>query len=102
MQFWVNKNENNMKNLKSILVIPFFFYATEGYVKALNLHNQSLVAKGLVLIPFFAFLFLVFSDFTFFGNSDADGLFTQIALAEIVYLVFGFGLNFFSNLAESE
>lgn len=102
MQFWVFKNENNMKNLKSILVIPFFFYATQGYVKAFNLNNAGLLPKALVLIPFFAFISLIFSDFTLFGNSDTDGFYTQIALAELIYLVFGFGLNLFADLAEKE
>ena len=91
-----------MKNLKSILVIPFFFYATQGYVKAFQLNNAGILPKTLVIIPFFGFLSLLFSDFTLFGNSDTDGLYTQIALAECIYLVFGFGLNFFAGLAEKE
>jgi hypothetical protein len=91
-----------MKNLKSILVIPFFFYATQGYMKAFNLQDKGLLPKALVLIPFFVFMSLVFSDFTLFGNSDTDGLYTQIALLEFIYLVFGFGLNLFAHLAEKE
>ena len=91
-----------MKNLKSILIIPFFFYATQGYVKAFKLNNAGLLPKALVLIPFFAFLSLVFTDFTLFGSSDTDGLYTQIALAEVIYLVFGFGLHLFAGLAENE
>ena len=100
MQFWVFNNENNMKNIKSLLVLPFFFYATEGYVKAFNLNHEGPLPKAMVFIPFFAFLSLVFSDFALFGNSDSDGLYTQIAIAEFIYLVFGSGLNLFAELAE--
>jgi hypothetical protein len=45
---------------------------------------------------------LAMADFQFFGNSDLDGFYTQIALAEFIYLVFGFGLHLFAGLAENK
>lgn len=100
MQFWVFKNENNMKNIKSLLVLPFFFYATEGYVKAFKMNSSAFALKGFVLINFLVCLGLVAADFQFFGDSDADGFYTQAILAEVLYLVGGAGLNLFSELEQ--
>jgi hypothetical protein len=41
---------------------------------------------------------LILADFQFFGNTDADGFYTQAALAELLYLAVGAGLNLFSKL----
>ena len=30
-----------MKNLKSLLLLPFFFYATDGYLKAFRVTNSK-------------------------------------------------------------
>ena len=102
MQFWVNKNENTMKNFKALLIIPFFFYATEGYLKAFKMDGMGLILKMVVSINFLVCVGLAMADFQFFGNSDMDGFYTQIALAEFIYLVFGFGLHLFARLAENE
>ena len=91
-----------MKNLKSLLVIPFFFYATEGYVKAFNVAGSKWAIALFVILNFSACVALAFTEFQFFGNSDLDGIYTQIALAEFIYLVFGFGLHLFAGLAENE
>ena len=91
-----------MKNFKALLIIPFFFYATEGYLKAFKIGGTSLMVKILVSINFLICVGLAMSDFQFFGNSDLDGFYTQIALAEFIYLVFGFGLHFFAGLEENE
>ena len=102
MQFWVNKNEKTMKNFKALLIIPFFFYATEGYLKAFKIGGTSLMVKILVSINFLLCVGLAMADFQFFGNSDIDGFYTQMALAEFIYLVFGFGLHLFAGLEENE
>ena len=91
-----------MKNFKALLIIPFFFYATEGYLKAFKIGGTSLMVKILVSINFLLCVGLAMADFQFFGNSDLDGFYTQMALAEFIYLVFGFGLHLFSGLAENE
>jgi hypothetical protein len=100
MQFWVNKNEKTMKNFKALFIIPFFFYATEGYLKAFKIGGTSLMVKILVSINFLVCVGLAMADFQFFGNSDMDGIYTQIALTEFIYLIFGAGLNFLDELAE--
>jgi hypothetical protein len=87
-----------MKNFKSLLVLPFFFYATEGYVKAFKINGTAFALKGFVLVNFLICLGLVAADFQFFGESDVDGFYTQAILAEVVYLVGGAGLNLFSEL----
>jgi hypothetical protein len=91
-----------MKNFKALLVIPFFFYATEGYLKAFKMDGMGLMVKILVSLNFLVCVGLAMADFQFFGNSDLDGFYTQIALAEFIYLVFGFGLHLFAGLAENE
>ncbi|WP_395618091.1 hypothetical protein [Aquirufa sp.] len=91
-----------MKNFKALLIIPFFFYATEGYLKAFKIGGTSLMVKILVSINFLICVGLAMSDFQFFGNSDLDGFYTQMALAEFIYLVFGFGLHLFAGLEENE
>jgi hypothetical protein len=91
-----------MKNFKALLVIPFFFYATEGYLKAFKMDGMGLMVKLLVSFNFLVCVGLAMADFQFFGNSDLDGFYTQIALMEFIYLVFGFGLHFFAGLAENE
>ena len=91
-----------MKNFKALLIIPFFFYATEGYLKAFRMDGMGLILKILVSINFLVCVGLAMADYQFFGNSDVDGLYTQIALAEFIYLVFGFGLHVFAGLAEKE
>ena len=98
MQFWVFKNEKNMKNIKSFLILPFFFYATEGYLKAFNVTKTTGPVKLLVICNFLICLGLLLADFQFFGNSDVDGFYTQAVLAEILYLAGGAGLNLFSGL----
>ncbi len=102
MQFWVNKNEKTMKNFKALFIIPFFFYATEGYLKAFKIGGTSLMVKILVSINFLVCVGLAMADFQFFGNSDMDGLYTQMALAEFIYLLFGIGLHFFAGLEENK
>ena len=91
-----------MKNFKALLVIPFFFYATEGYLKAFKMDGMGLRVKILVSLNFLVCVGLAMADFQFFGNSDLDGFYTQIALAEFIYLVFGFGLHLFAGLAENK
>lgn len=91
-----------MKNFKALLVIPFFFYATEGYLKVFKMDGMGLMVKLLVSFNFLVCVGLAMADFQFFGNSDLDGFYTQIALMEFIYLVFGFGLHFFAGLAENE
>jgi hypothetical protein len=91
-----------MKNFKALLIIPFFFYATEGYLKAFKIGGTSLMVKILVSINFLVCIGLAMADFQFFGNSDLDGFYTQMALAEFIYLVFGFGLHLFAGLEENE
>ena len=91
-----------MKNFKALLIIPFFFYATEGYLKAFKIGGTSMMVKILVSINFLICVGLAMSDFQFFGNSDLDGFCTQMALAEFIYLVFGFGLHLFAGLEENE
>jgi hypothetical protein len=91
-----------MKNFKALLIIPFFFYATEGYLKAFKIDGMGLVIKILVSINFLVCVGLAMADFQFFGNSDMDGFYTQMALAEFIYLVFGFGLHLFAGLEEYE
>ncbi|MFM1820637.1 MAG: hypothetical protein RLZZ402_996 [Bacteroidota bacterium] len=91
-----------MKNFKALLVIPFFFYATEGYLKAFKMDGMGLMVKILVSLNFLVCVGLAMADFQFFGNSDLDGFYTQIALAEFIYLVFGFGLHLFAGLAENK
>jgi hypothetical protein len=91
-----------MKNFKALLVIPFFFYATEGYLKAFKMDGMGLMVKLLVSFNFLVCVGLAMADFQFFGNSDLDGFYTQIALVEFIYLVFGFSLHFFAGLAENE
>jgi hypothetical protein len=87
-----------MKNFKALLLIPFFFYATEGYVKAFKINGSTFALKGFVLVNFLICVGLVAADFQFFGNSDIDGLYTQAMLAELLYLGVGAGLNLFSEL----
>jgi len=91
-----------MKNFKALLIIPFFFYATEGYLKAFKIDGMGLMVKILVSINFLLCVGLAMADFQFFGNSDMDGFYTQMALAEFIYLVFGFGLHLFAGLEENE
>ncbi|MHA8074070.1 hypothetical protein ACRZ9O_06030 [Aquirufa sp. HETE-40SA] len=91
-----------MKNFKALLIIPFFFYATEGYLKAFKMDGMGLMVKLLVSFNFLVCVGLAMADFQFFGNSDLDGFYTQIALLEFIYLLFGFGLHFFAGLAENE
>ncbi len=91
-----------MKNFKALLIIPFFFYATEGYLKAFKMDGMGLMVKILVSINFLICVGLAMADFQFFGNSDMDGFYTQMALAEFIYLVFGFGLHLFAGLEENE
>jgi hypothetical protein len=91
-----------MKNFKALLIIPFFFYATEGYLKAFKIDGMGFMVKIVVSINFLICVGLAMADFQFFGNSDVDGLYTQIALAEFIYLVFGLGLHVFAGLAENE
>jgi hypothetical protein len=87
-----------MKNLKSLLVLPFFFYATEGYLKSFKVSNSSIIVKMFVITNFLICLGLIMADFKFFGNTDADGFYTQAVLAELLYLAGGAGLNLFSSL----
>ena len=60
------------------------------------------MVKILVSINFLVCIGLAMADFQFFGNSDLDGFYTQMALAEFIYLVFGFGLHLFARLEENE
>ena len=60
------------------------------------------MVKLLVSFNFLVCVGLAMADFQFFGNSDLDGFYTQIALVEFIYLVFGFSLHFFAGLAENE
>jgi hypothetical protein len=87
-----------MKNIKSLLVLPFFFYATEGYLKAFKVASTKGPIKLFVICNFLICLGLIMADFQFFGDTDADGFYTQAVLAELLYLVGGAGLNFFSEL----
>ena len=87
-----------MKNIKSLLVLPFFFYATEGYLKAFNVSKTTTSMKLFVVCNFLICLGLILADFQFFGNTDADGFYTQAVLAELLYLAGGAGLNLFSGL----
>lgn len=87
-----------MKNIKSLLVLPFFFYATEGYLKAFNVPKTTTSMKLFVICNFLICLVLILADFQFFGNTDADGFYTQAVLAELLYLAGGAGLNLFSGL----
>jgi hypothetical protein len=64
--------------------------------------GMGLMVKILVSLNFLVCVGLAMADFQFFGNSDLDGFYTQIALAEFIYLVFGFGLHLFAGLAENE
>lgn len=90
-----------MKNFKALLIIPFFFYATEGYLKAFRMDGMGLILKIVVSINFLICVGLAMADFQFFGNSDMDGFYTQIALTEFIYLIFGAGLNFLGDLKEN-
>lgn len=81
-----------------MLVLPFFFYATEGYLKAFKVANVTGPIKLFVICNFLLCLGLILADFQFFGNTDADGLYTQAVLAEVLYLAGGAGLNLFSEL----
>jgi hypothetical protein len=87
-----------MKNIKSLLVLPFFFYATEGYLKAFKVAKVTGSIKLFVITNFLLCLGLILADFQFFGNSDVDGLYTQAVLAEVLYLAGGAGLNLLSEL----
>jgi hypothetical protein len=87
-----------MKNIKSLLVLPFFFYATEGYLKAFHVTKSKGAITFFVICNFFLCLGLILADFQFFGDTDADGFYTQAALAELLYLAVGAGLNLFSAL----
>jgi Ni,Fe-hydrogenase I cytochrome b subunit len=87
-----------MKNIKSLLVLPFFFYATEGYLKAFKVANVTGPIKLFVISNFLLCLGLILADFQFFGNTDTDGLYTQAVLVEVLYLAGGAGLNLFSEL----
>ena len=87
-----------MKNLKSLLLLPFFFYATDGYLKAFRVTNSKGPMQLFVICNFLICLGLILADFQFFGNTDADGFYTQAALAELLYLAVGAGLNLFSKL----
>ena len=69
-----------MKNIKSLLVLPFFFYATEGYLKAFKVSPAKLPASLFVICNFLLCLGLIMADFQLFGNSDADGWYTQAVL----------------------
>jgi hypothetical protein len=51
-----------------------------------------------VITNFLICLGLIMADFKFFGNTDADGFYTQAVLAELLYLAGGAGLNLFSSL----
>jgi hypothetical protein len=51
-----------------------------------------------VTLNFSACVALAFAEFQFFGDSDADGIYTQAVLAECLYLIAGAGLNLFSEL----
>jgi hypothetical protein len=64
--------------------------------------GMGLMVKILVSLNFLVCVGLAMADFQFFGNSDLDGFYTQIALAEFIYLVFGFGLHLFAGLAENK
>lgn len=81
-----------------MLVLPFFFYATEGYLKAFKVANVTGPIKLFVICNFLLCLGLILADFQFFGNTDTDGLYTQAVLAEVLYLAGGAGLNLFSEL----
>lgn len=98
MQFYINKNDNNMKNLKSLFLLPFFFYATDGYLKAFRVTNSKGPIQLFVILNFLICVGLILADFQFFGNTDVDGFYTQAALAELLYLAVGAGLNLFSKL----
>ena len=87
-----------MKNIKSLHVLPFFFYTTEGYLKAFKVAKVTGSIKVFVISNFLLCLGLILADFQFFGNSDIDGLYTQAVLAEVLYLAAGAGLNLFSEL----
>ncbi len=87
-----------MKSIKSLLVLPFFFYATEGYLKAFKVAHAKFPAALFVICNFLLCLGLILADFQFFGNTDIDGLYTQAVLAEVLYLAAGAGLNLFSEL----
>lgn len=87
-----------MKNIKSLLVLPFFFYATEGYLKAFKIAYSSVAVNLFVVTNFMICLSLILADYQFFGNTDADGFYTQAVLVELLYLVGGAGLNLFSEL----
>lgn len=87
-----------MKNFKALLVIPVFFYATEGYLKAFKTSGTKLPVALFVGVNFLACLGLALADFQFFGDSDVDGFCTQAVLAEVLYLAAGAGLNLFSEL----
>ncbi|MFD3408880.1 hypothetical protein SKC37_09450 [Aquirufa sp. HETE-83D] len=87
-----------MKNIKTLLVLPFFFYATEGYLKAFQVNKTTGAVKLFVICNFLICLGLILADFQFFGNTDADGFYTQAVLAELLYLAGGAGLNLFSEL----
>lgn len=91
-----------MKNIKSLLVLPFFFYATEGYLKAFKVAKVTGSIKLFVITNFLLCLGLIMADFQLFGNSDADGWYTQAVLVEVLYLAGGAGLNLFSELEAVE
>ncbi len=91
-----------MKNIKSLLVLPFFFYATEGYLKAFKVAKVTGSIKLFVITNFLLCLGLILADFQLFGNSDADGWYTQAVLVEVLYLAGGAGLNLFSELEAVE
>lgn len=87
-----------MKNSKSLLVLPFFFYATEGYLKAFHVSKTTPLMKVFVICNFLICLGLIVADFQLFGNTDIDGIYTQAVLVEMLYLGIGAGLNLFSEL----
>lgn len=87
-----------MKNFKALLILPIFFYATQGYLKAFKTSSAKLPVALFVGANFLVCLGLAIADFQFFGNSDADGFYTQAVLAEVLYLAAGAGLNLFSEL----
>ncbi|MCL9968217.1 MAG: hypothetical protein NBV56_02715 [Aquirufa antheringensis] len=91
-----------MKNIKTLLVLPFFFYATEGYLNAFKVSPAKLPASLFVICNFLLCLGLIMADFQLFGNSDADGWYTQAVLVEVLYLAGGAGLNLFSELEAVE
>ncbi len=91
-----------MKNIKTLLVLPFFFYATEGYLKAFKVAKVTGSIKLFVITNFLLCLGLILADFQLFGNSDADGWYTQAVLVEVLYLAGGAGLNLFSELEAVE